>query len=106
MPSPDAVLLEQLAKSGSDLTKLHRVEFTLHFPTQKAAERAELQLIGLAFETNTEPNKTGKDWVIQASKNMYPVESDLLGLRDKLEVIARENHGTYDGWRAKLKSQP
>ena len=106
MPSPDAVLLEQLARSGSDLTKLHRIDFTLHFPSQKAAERAEFQLIGLAFETTVERGKTATDWVIQAFKNMYPVESDLLGLRDKLEVIAKENHGTYDGWRAQLKTQP
>lgn len=106
MPSPDAVLLEQLARSGSDLSKVHRIDFTLHFPTQKAAEHAELQLIGLAFETTIESGKTANDWVIQASKNMYPVESDLQGLRDKLEGIAKENHGSYNGWRAKPRTQP
>jgi hypothetical protein len=37
---------------------------------------------------------------------MYPVESDLQGLRDKLQLLAAEGRGTYDGWRAKAISQP
>jgi len=41
-------------------------------------------------------------WAIQASKRMYPVESDLAGLRDKLEVIATAGHGGYDGWKARV----
>jgi hypothetical protein len=101
-PLTDAQALDQLARSGSDLSKVHHIDFFLHFPTQKAAERAELQLIALAFQTSIEPAKTGGVWAIQASKRMYPVESDLAGLRDKLEVIATAGHGGYDGWKARV----
>jgi hypothetical protein len=100
-PSPDAVLLERLAKSGSDLSKVHQIDFFLRFPSRKAAEHADSQLQDFAFATKTEPGKTGDEWTIQATKRMYPVESDLQGLRDKLELIATEGHGTYDGWQAK-----
>jgi len=107
MPSPDAIALEQLAKSGSDLTKLHHIDFTLHFPSQFSAQRAELQLTALAFlDINVEKGKSGNDWIIHGWKRMYPVESDLQGLRDKLELIAAEGHGRYDGWKAKAISQP
>lgn len=106
MASPDAVLLAQLVKSGSDLTKLHHIDFTLHFPSQFSAERAELQLVGLAFIDTQIEHKGGKEWVVRGWKRMYPVESDLQGLRDKLELIAAEGHGTYDGWKAKVISQP
>jgi Regulator of ribonuclease activity B len=99
--SPDGQSLDQLAKSGSDLTKLHQVDFTLRFPTVKAAERAELQLIGLAFTTMIERGKTANERVVQASKMMFPVESDLMGLRDKLDGIATAGKGVYEGWRAK-----
>jgi hypothetical protein len=99
--SPDAQGLEQLARSGSDMAKLHDFGFSLRFPTQKAAERAELQLIGLAFSTRIEHGKTADEWLIQATKKMYPVESDLAGLRDKLNAIAAAERGVYEGWRAK-----
>lgn len=100
--STDGKLLDELSKSGADLEQLHRFDFFLRFPTQKAAQQAEFKLIQLAFvDTLIEPADGGNAWKIQASKNMYPVESDLQGLRDKLEVIAREGKGTYLGWRAK-----
>jgi hypothetical protein len=100
--SPDAQSLDRLAKSGSDFTKLHQFDFSLRFPTQKAAERAELQLMGFAFVTKIGPGKTAAERVIQASKKMFPVESDLMGLRDKLDAIAAAGQGTYEGWQARL----
>jgi hypothetical protein len=99
--SPDAQSLEQLARSGSDMAKLHDFDFSLRFPTRKAAERAEMQLIGLAFSTRIVQGKSADEWLIQATKKMYPVESDLSGLRDKLNAIAAAEHGAYEGWRAK-----
>ncbi len=98
----DAQSLEQLAKSGSDLTKLHQFDFTLRFPTQKAAERAELELMGFAFATKIGPGKSADERVIVATKKMYPVESDLMGLREKLNAIATTGRGAYEGWKARL----
>jgi hypothetical protein len=99
--SPDGRLIDQLAKSGSDLSKLHQFEFTLRFPTPAAAERADLQLLGLAFRTRVEPGKTSEERVLRGTKVMYPVESDLEGLRQKLTTIAAETRGVYEGWKAK-----
>ena len=100
--SPDAKLLAQLVKSNSDLSKLHLIEFALRFPSQFSAERAELELIGFAFETKIVPGKTASERVIHASKVMYPVETDLAGLREKLDAIAAEGHGSYEGWKARV----
>jgi hypothetical protein len=100
--SPDGKGIDQLAKSGSDLSQLHHVDFFLHFPTQKSAERAASRLEAFAFATKVERGKSGQ-WVVEAAKVMYPVESDLSGLRDKLNAIAAEEHGAYDGWQARIK---
>jgi hypothetical protein len=101
-PSPDAILIDKLAKSGSDLSKLHRIEFLLRFASKFSAERAEVGLIGLAFETKVEQGKSADEWVVHGWKVMYPAEPDLSGLRDKLNAIAAEGHGSYDGWTAKV----
>jgi Regulator of ribonuclease activity B len=100
--SADAINIDQLAKAGSDLSKLHHIEFLLHFPSQAAAETAQSRLVSFAFETRIERGKTAGQWVIHASKTMFPVEADLMGLRDKLNAIAAEEHGVYEGWRADI----
>jgi hypothetical protein len=101
--SPDGKLIDELAKSGSDLARLHQIEFTLRLPSQLAAERADLQLIGFAFATKIEPGRTAEERVIRATKMMYPVESDLQGLREKLDAIVAQSRGSYEGWKAKVK---
>jgi hypothetical protein len=97
----DAQRIDQLVKAGGDVSKLYSLEFTLRFPTQKAAERAELQVIGFAFATKIERGRSADQWLLLATKKMYPVESDLSGLRDKLNAIAAGAGGTYEGWKAR-----
>jgi hypothetical protein len=99
--SPDKASLDQLAGTGSDLSKLHRFEFLLKLPTQKAAERAASKMDVLAFETNVERGKSDTEWLVHGGKRLYPIESDLNGLRDKLNAIAAQEHGSYEGWKAK-----
>ena len=99
-PPPDAQALARLAKSGSDLSKVHRVEFQLRFPTEDDAAGAAARLEDLAFATTTERDESNDTWVVLAVKRMYPIESDLMGLRDKLKSIAVDGHGAYEGWRA------
>ena len=100
--TPDGRALTQLEKGGDDLAKLHRFDFLLQFPTQKAAERSTLLLEGLAFSTRVERGKSDAEWMVHAVKRLYPVESDLIGLRDKLDDIARQYKGNYLGWKARV----
>lgn len=101
-PSQDARLLSRLQQSGSNLEKLHEFDFVLLFPTQKAAERSTLMLEGLAFAARVERGRSDAEWRVHAVKRLYPVESDLIGLRDKLDDIARQHKGSYTGWTAKV----
>jgi hypothetical protein len=98
----DAEALQRLAEGGSDLSKLHRVEFFLVFAEADAAESAVLKLGELAFAASSNHDDTTGHWVVRAVKAMYPVESDLRGLRDKLDVIAAEGNGRYQGWQARV----
>ena len=98
--------LVQLEQSGSDLSKLHEFDFQLRFATQKAAENSTLMLEGLAFRTRVQRGKTDAEWLVHAVKRLYPVESDLIGLREKIEDIARQHRGVYLGWRAKIAEYP
>ena len=49
-----------------------------------------------------ERGKSDTEWLVHAVKRLYPVESDLIGLREKLDDIARQYKGAYTGWTAKV----
>jgi hypothetical protein len=100
----DAQAYQQLKKSGSDLSKLHRLEFQLRFMSEEEVAKATASLEALAFTTMTEQDPNSANvWVVLATKVMYPVETDIVALSDKLKVIAKEGFGTYEGWRARPK---
>jgi hypothetical protein len=101
LPTADGLLLEKLAKTGANLLQLHRVDFRLRFPSEAQAKEAVVRLEDLAFAAVPERSGKGDGWTVLASKKMYPVESDLVGLREKLDVIAAAGGGSYDGWQAK-----
>jgi len=96
--SPDAQALARLAKSGADLSMPQRLRFVLRFPSEDDAAAAVTQLDELAFSSTIEQDGEAT-WAVLATKRMYPVESDLVGLRDKLTTVARQNHGSYEGWQ-------
>ena len=96
----DAQALQQLKASGSDLSKLHRIEYVLRFPIEDDAARAVAQLEALAFMVTRERDDANDRWVVQATKRMYPVQTDLEQLSTKVKTVAAEAQGTYEGWRA------
>src|SRR5580698_1527080 len=69
-PDLDESVLIQLTKAGSDLSKPHKIEFFLYFPTQASAEQAAPRIRddGCEVEAKKQPN----DWICLATKTMIP----------------------------------
>jgi hypothetical protein len=95
---PDAQVLAQLKKAGSDLSKPHPIEFFLYVPTKEAAGRLESQVRALHFETKVQPAAQGSEWVVLATKSMVPKQADLVLVREKFTALAAAEKGEYDGW--------
>ncbi|MEI9959779.1 MAG: ribonuclease E inhibitor RraB [Limisphaerales bacterium] len=71
-PDLDESVLIQLKKAGSDLSKPHKIEFFLYFPTQTAAEQAAPQVRERGFEVEVRQAAKGTDWLCFATKTMIP----------------------------------
>jgi len=99
MPT-DAETLQQLRDAGSDLSKLHRVVYQLRFANEDEAERARARLEDLAFQVTVQRADANGEFVLQAAKRMYPVQSDLEQLSTKVRSVAADDNGIYEGWRA------
>jgi hypothetical protein len=95
---PDAQVLAQLRKAGSDLSKPHPIEFFLYVPTKEAAQRLESQVRALHFESKVQPAAQGSQWLVLATKSMVPKQADLVLVRQQFTALAAAEKGEYDGW--------
>lgn len=97
-PDLDESVLIQLKKAGSDLSKPHKIEFFLYFPTEVAAEQAALRVRESGFEVAVKRAEKGADWLCFATKTMIPKLSDLQQIRCDFNSLATAAGGDYDGW--------
>ena len=65
----DQLVLVQLRKSGSDLSKPHKIEFFLYFPTQSIAENAGLNIRDAGFEVEVRGAAQGNCLVVFRHKD-------------------------------------
>ncbi len=99
--SDDSLVIQELKKSGSNVSKPHDIEFYLYFPNRKVAERASLKIRKLGCSIKKiAPAASGPGWLVLAAKTMIPTESALTQLRGEFDRIARSEKGEYDGWEA------
>lgn len=96
--SPDGQVIEQLRQHGSDLSKLHEIDFFFYFPEQMAADRVAGKLTMIGFSAEASLSTKGDIWVVQAKKAMVPVLADLEELTVRFKKIAADENGDYDGW--------
>jgi regulator of ribonuclease activity B len=95
---PDQMVLEQLRKAGSNLSKPHKVEFFLYFPTQSAATEAAPAIRKAGFEVDVRPAAQGPGWLCFATRTMIPELTALQKIRRDFTAIAAAKGGEYDGW--------
>jgi len=98
----DQLVLVQLRKSGSNLSKPHSLEFFLYFPTQSIAESASLKIRQDGFEVEVKKAAQGDSWLCFATKTMIPVLTDLQRIRQNFVELADSVDGEYDGWGTQI----
>ena len=97
-PGLDESVLIQLERAGSDLSKPHKIEFFLYFPSQSVAERAALRIREAGFQVEVRRAAKGNDWLCLATKTMIPELSALEEIRRDFSSLAASLKGEYDGW--------
>jgi len=97
-PDLDESVLVQLKKAGSDLSKPHKIEFFLYFPSRSVAERAGLRIREAGFQVEVRRAAKGNDWLCFATKAMVPELSALQQIRCDFSSLASSLKGEYDGW--------
>jgi len=108
-PTSGQVILDQLQRFGSDLTRTHDVSFWLYFPSEEAARQAarEAEYTGLSAEvTPPIPDSSNSMWLCLLHCPHIPDESILDGICRLCDQLVAQFHREFDGWESRLELPP
>ena len=97
--APDQKALDDLRAAGSDLSRIHAIEFYLHVPSEQDAKAAAKTLQERDFNTVVREEAHGR-WLCLGQKSLTPTMEHLTGVRGLFESLAAQYGGKYDGWKA------
>lgn len=99
---PDKQLLKQLEAAGSDLTKVHQIEFFLYFPSEEKANDALFIIQKEGLDVDVRKSADESEWLCFATKAMVPEYGELVRLRNVFDSVAEKRGGEYDGWGTEI----
>lgn len=98
--SADAQGIDRLRNAGSDITRIHAIEFLFYFPSRASADEASARLHADGYKVSIEGGAGGTRCVLRATRSMVPHLPELQVLRSTLDELAARQGGLYDSWRA------
>jgi len=98
----DAKIIEGLRSKGYAPFNEYKVDFFLALPDEAACERVRSRLESDGFSVDVKPmtEKTDLPFSLHASKSMRLIVPDMQALSTRLDALAGEFGGRYDGWTA------
>ena len=113
MPAnPDAFdreMVRQLTAAGANVTKPTRVLYSLYIPSRRDADSAARKLRAAGYGATVQPpagklpdGTTEKRWWLVATNQAAPSLDHARRVRPFMDALARQYHGEYAGWGAKI----
>jgi len=99
----DELVLDQLRKLGTDLTKPRDARFYLYARTQDDARAAADELSAEGYATEVAPSaspRSAHPWLALASRDMVVDADSIAEARRLFGALADRYSGEYDGWEA------
>jgi hypothetical protein len=96
----DLEAIQALREAGVDLSQPIWLEFIFHFEDAQGAQKMWNALAGDDFRGQIRPGQNASGYMLFARKRMLVEEAGLARLRERLDRLAAEYKGTYEGWGA------
>jgi hypothetical protein len=98
-PAADDRALTRLVESGVDVTVPRPIDFDLTFREERAARQTVAALAGLGGDLRIGA-AGGSRWLVRLTLPMAITPERLAAMRTRLEELAAERGGRYEGWDA------
>jgi Regulator of ribonuclease activity B len=100
---PDALVILQLKKHGSNLAKPHVIDFHFYyFKEKRSAEELATVLKSKGFTSRISFSDKDSDWNVIATKSMIPEFRAISAQSAEFEKLAKDRGGKYDGWETQI----
>ncbi|WP_181179557.1 ribonuclease E inhibitor RraB [Methylibium rhizosphaerae] len=97
----DAMVIEQLLRAGSNLSKPHAVDFYVYLPSRRAADTVAAQLAKHGYTVRVRPSAAGDmRWLALASRSMLLSVESIGNSAAIIRQVSAPHKGDYDGWEA------
>lgn len=102
-PNSGTFICNHLRLSGSNTNLEHEFTFWLYFSERDLASQAMACLENMGFRVELSPPIDGTvAWLCLAVTKLVPRESTLDHLSRRMQAVAIEFCGEYDGWESEL----
>ena len=95
-------VLQQLRSQRSDVSRPHRFDFYLYFPSEADAKAASLRLMEEGLSVEVRRAAKGQDWLCFAKATLVPDTLKLSELGSLFAHLALSYKGEFDGWEAEI----
>ena len=97
----DALVIKALKDNGSNLTKLHDIDFNFDFSNFDQASLVAQAIDNDSFEVKVFENDDGS-FTIEAKKSLIPTFETMRSLTKKFDALTEKHGGVYDGWGTEI----
>jgi len=94
----DQATLDALQNAGSDLTKVHPIDFYFYHNEQLGAQQLCAALRDQGFQITVRSGAIEGEWLCLASLNMVPSIDKFIELNSVFDEFIDLYGGEYDGW--------
>ena len=94
----DARLLDHLARLGCDPSQPRECRHYMYVPAEPGARAVAHALTGEGWEAECE--ELPDAWLVTATTFTSLTDANVLATRSRMELLASDHGGEYDGWEA------
>ncbi len=98
----DDQAIDRLIQAGTDMTRVHEVEFRFYFPSRASAEEAAGRLRADGYKVSIAGTAPDAPYAVTALCSMVPLLSEMQALRVKFDELATRAGGLYETWTAEV----
>lgn len=108
-PQPDSIqldqaTLDQLRRSGADLSRATTIRHYVYVPNEICARHAASRFADDGYHTEVRAGITTPDWLALVATRAVPSLATIASQRRYFETVAKDLGGRYDGWEAAVSS--
>lgn len=102
IPCKDELVIRALQQNGSNVTKLHYIDFWFDFNNNQSAQNIAEELSKKGYSCEVIISKDNGLFTCKANRGYIPELGLMRSLTHDFYLLAQTHNGVYDGWGTEI----